>query len=468
MKIIEVRNPRNGLVDYHINPPTPEQLTETCLYLRTHQSSWENLSVYNRIDVLQSWKKELIEAKNEIIDCLVNDTGRMNETVLEFNSIISIIDRWCKLAPILLKPEERKTSSIPFLNIEGQFVPYQLVGVISPWNFPLLLSLIDAIPALLAGSAVVIKPSEFTPRFIQPLMKSISKVEYLKSVLQIVEGTGSIGEEIINQVDLVAFTGSVATGRKVGEACAKRFIPAFLELGGKDPAIVLETADLDKATSAILWGSVANAGQSCLSIERVYVDNKIINDFVRILLEKVKKIKFAYPTPNDGQIGPIITRKQTSNIKTQLLDAIAKGAVIHSGGEIEEISGGEWCFPTVLTKVNHQMKVMVEETFGPLIPVMGFNDIKEAILLANDSNFGLGGAVFAGSEKEALTVASRLEAGAISINDAALTAVMYEGEKNSFKFSGIGGSRMGPASIQRFIRKKSFLINTGASDPWWY
>lgn len=468
MKTLEVRNPRTGIVDYQIQPPNLEQISEYCLNLRSSQSTWFNLGLNRRINLLQKWKKELMDAKNDIITQLVHDTGRKSETILEFNSIIAMIDRWCKQAPELLKPEERKISSIPFLYIEGQFVPYQLVGVISPWNFPLLLSLIDAIPALLAGSAIIIKPSEYTPRFVEPLMKTIEKVEHLNKVLKVVVGAGKTGEDIISKVDLVAFTGSVDTGRKVGEACAKRFIPTFLELGGKDPAIVLDTADLDRATSAILWGSVANAGQSCLSIERVYVDRKIEKDFVKLLLQKVNKLQFAYPTPDDGQIGPIITNQQAAVIKTQLIDARDKGAIIHSGGEIEDKSGGEWCFPTVLTNVNHQMKVMVEETFGPLIPVMSFQNVDEAISLANDSSFGLGGAVFAGSEEEALTVASRLEGGAISINDAALTAIMYEGEKNSFKFSGMGGSRMGTASIRRFIRKKAFLINTGATDPWWY
>jgi aldehyde dehydrogenase (NAD+) len=468
MNGLEVRNPRSGLMDYRINPPTSGELTESCGLLRKSQPAWVNLGLDGRIASMQKWKDSITNHRADILEAIITDTGRESESLLEIDSIISTINRWCLLAPELLLPEDRKTSSIPFLKIEGENVPYQLVGVISPWNFPLLLSLIDAIPALLAGSAVIIKPSEFTPRFIEPLLKTINDVPYLKDVLKIVAGAGETGVDIIENADLVAFTGSVKTGRKVAEACAKRFIPASLELGGKDASIVLKSADIDRATSAILWGSVANAGQSCLSIERTYVAEEIFSAFVELLIQKAKKLTFALPTTSGGQIGPIITVQQAKNIEEQLKDAVNKGATIHCGGSIENHSGGLWCLPTVLTEVTHEMKVMVEETFGPLLPIMSFKTVNEAVGYANDTTFGLGGAVFAGTEKEAIAVASQLDAGAISINDAALTALMYEGEKNSFKLSGMGGSRMGPASIKRFIRKKAFLINTGTKDPWWY
>lgn len=468
MTKLAVRNPRTGEMNYYITPPTSDELSNSCRALRNAQVDWQQLGVEGRADVMRKWKTAIECRKEEIIAALVKDTGRHSETILEFNSIPTMIDRWCNLAPEILQPEDRITSSIPFLQIEGEYKPYQLVGVISPWNFPLLLSLIDAIPALLAGSAVVIKPSEFTPRFIKPLLETIADIPVLHSVLHVVEGAGETGRDIVNEVDLVAFTGSVKTGRLVGEACSKRFIPASLELGGKDAAIVLKSADLDVATSAILWGSVANSGQSCLSIERTYVEDEVFDEFVKLLVEKAKKLKFAYPNVEDGQVGPIITEMQADIIKQQLVDAADKGATVHSGGKIEKHSGGLWCLPTVLTDVDHDMKVMVEETFGPVLPVMRVKDERQAVEFANNTNFGLGGAVFAGTEEKAIAVASQLEAGAISINDAALTAIMYEGEKNSFKYSGMGGSRMGSASIKRFIRKKAFLINTGVKDPWWY
>jgi acyl-CoA reductase-like NAD-dependent aldehyde dehydrogenase len=300
-------------------------------------------------------------------------------------------------------------------------------------------------------------------------METIAAVPTLKKVLWYVNGDGETGAELIERVDLVCFTGSVATGRKVAEAAAKRLIPAFLELGGKDPAIVLAGSDLDRATSALLWGSVVNTGQSCLSIERIYVAESIYTSFAEQLTEKAKRLKLAFPNLDSGEIGPIIAKRQAAILTEHLRDAYEKGAIAHCGGHVETLGGGLWCRPTVLTQVNHTMKVMMEETFGPIMPVMPFTSLDEAIQFANDTPYGLSAAVFAPSEAEAIAIGQRIEAGAISINDAALTAMMHEGEKNAFKFSGLGGSRMGPAALQRFMRKQALLIKSvPIADPWWF
>ena len=465
---IEVRNPRTGKFDYVIIPPPPRLLAQQCKRTRRAQVSWQQLGLEGRIEALQQWKEAILSRRDRLTEALVNDTGRLSTSVLEIDSFLSSIDRWCKLAPELLQ-ESAKNTAIPFIALQQTSVPYPLVGVISPWNFPLLLSTIDTIPALLAGCAVIVKPSEIAPRFVAPLKTALGAVPELRDVLTFVEGAGETGSILIENVDLVCFTGSVATGRKVAEAAAKRFIPAFLELGGKDPAIVLESANLELATSAILWGSVVNTGQSCLSIERIYVAESIFEKFYHQLVAKAYRLQLAYPTLESGEIGPIIAERQAAIISDHLLDAVEKGAIIHCGGVIEDLGGGWWCRPTVLTQVNHSMKVMTEETFGPIMPIMPFSTVEEAVSLANDSIYGLSAAVFAQSEAEALEVAHRIDAGAISINDAALTALMHEGEKNAFKFSGIGGSRMGAAALKRFMRKKAILIKTNATnDPWWF
>lgn len=465
---LAVRNPRSGKIDTFITPPTLEELTQIGHSLRQSQLRWQQLGIKKRVEVMQDWKQAILSQKDDLVQALVADTGRLIESRMEVDSVVSSLDRWCGLAPDLLLPKETLTA-VPFIQLKSQLVPYSLVGIISPWNFPLLLSLIDAIPALLAGCSVLIKPSEITPRFIQPLMQTIQSVSELKDILAYIAGAGETGSALIEQVDLVCFTGSVATGKKVAEAAAKQFIPAFLELGGKDPAIVLESANIELATSALLWGSVINAGQSCLSIERIYVAQSIFNDFVETLVQKAKRLELNYPDIQAGEIGPIIAEKQAKIIAEHLQDAIEKGAVIWCGGEVEELEGGFWCRPTVLTQVNHSMKIMTEETFGPIMPVMVFSSPQEAINLANDTQYGLSGAVFAGSETEALEVAYQMDAGAISINDAGLTALINEGEKNSFKLSGLGGSRMGTASMRRFFRQKALLIKTKfIHDPWWY
>jgi succinate-semialdehyde dehydrogenase / glutarate-semialdehyde dehydrogenase len=467
-KPIKVRNPRTGQLDYTIVPPSGNWLEQQCLHLRQAQIHWQQIGVEGRIEAMQLWRQAVLDRRDRLTEALVNDTGRLSISVLEIDSFLSSIDRWCGLAPELLR-ESEKNSAIPFVKLQQTSVPHPLVGIISPWNFPLLLSTIDTIPALLAGCAAIVKPSEIAPRFVAPLMAAIAEVPHLRDVLMFIEGGGETGAALIEYVDLVCFTGSVATGQKVAAAAAKRFIPACLELGGKDPAIVLASADLELATSAILWGSVVNTGQSCLSIERIYVAESIFTEFVDKLVAKADRLQLAYPTVESGEIGPIIAERQVGIIREHLLDAIGKGAIVRCGGQIEERDGGWWCRPTVLTQVNSDMKVMTEETFGPLMPVMPFSTVEEAISLANDTIYGLSAAVFAGEESEALAVARQIEAGAISINDAALTALIYEGEKNSFKYSGLGGSRMGAAGLTRFLRKKTFLAKTNSvPDPWWF
>lgn len=234
--------------------------------------------------------------------------------------------------------------------------------------------------------------------------------------------------------------------------------------GGKDPAIVLASADVERAATALLRGSILNAGQACQSIERIYVAKEIYEDFLAKLIAKAEAVTLNTPDITRGHLGPIIFEKQATMLQRQIEDARAKGATIHTGGEIEE-HGGFWLRPTVITGLTGDMKIMQEETFGPLLPVLPFNDVDEAVALANDSLYGLSACVFAGSNAEAIAVGKRIDAGGISINDAALTALVYEAEKNSFKLSGMGASRMGATGYTRFFRKQSFMVNTADVFP---
>ncbi|TAE32878.1 MAG: aldehyde dehydrogenase family protein [Cytophagales bacterium] len=467
---MHIRNPRTGQADYTISPPNPAQITDLVNQFRLAQIDWLALGVEGRVEAMQAWKNALERYKEAIIDALTTDTGRRNETLLELDVVLKSIDRWCGIARQFFAPPSQRVSSIPFISIEQDLVPYAVVGVISPWNFPLLLSVIDTIPALLAGCAVVVKPSEVTPRFIRPLLQTIAEVPALAKVFTYLEGAGETGAALVESCDLICFTGSTATGKRVYKQASERFVPVFLELGGKDAALVFEGADLDRASSALLWGSVVNTGQSCLSIERIYVQDTIYEEFVKRLIDKTEEIKLAYPTVSDGHLGPVISDKQVDIINEHLVDAIAKGAILQTGEPgCVKLGGGHYCRPTVLTNVNHSMKVMTDETFGPVMPIMPFRDEDEAIALANGTIYGLSGAVFAGNTEEAIRIARRMQCGAVSINDAALTAIMHEGEKNSFKLSGIGGTRMGPSAIKRFMRQKAYLIKTaGIPSPWWF
>jgi succinate-semialdehyde dehydrogenase / glutarate-semialdehyde dehydrogenase len=319
------------------------------------------------------------------------------------------------------------------------------------------------VPALFAGSAVLLKPSEVTPRFVEPLMHTVRRVPELAEVFDVVLGDGRTGQDVIASVDLVCFTGSVPTGRKVAVACAQRLIPCFLEMGGKDPAIVTASADIDRATTAVLRGGVYATGQVCYSVERVYVHQSIHDQFVAELVRKANQVTLNDSNPLEGHIGPFIFVRQPEIVASHLADAVAKGARVLSGGVTETLGGGLYMRPTVVTNVNHDMLLMREETFGPILPVMPYRTVDEAVALANDTEFGLTASVIAGSEDEAVAIAEQVNAGSVFVQDTFLTfAKLRKIGTNSFGVSGLGGSRTGPDSIMRFLRRKGILINQGA------
>ncbi|NRA28624.1 MAG: aldehyde dehydrogenase family protein [Parvularculaceae bacterium] len=455
-----VRNPRTGQSDYQITPADRGTVSELAAALRRNGAAWRALSLEERCDRLRTFADTLQQHRSPIADALEMDTGRRRIAGLEVDGVIGSIHGWTAQAPHLLSASWQKGRTQPNLQHTGQYVPYSLVGVISPWNFPLTLSMIDTIPALLAGCTVMVKPSEVTPRFAAPLREAI-KAAGLDDVLAFVDGDGRTGAALTEASDLVCFTGSVATGRKVAQATATYLKPAYLELGGKDPLIVLDTADLDHATDAALRGSVLSTGQACQSIERIYVARSIHDAFMEQLVAKAKNVEINWPDVDKGHIGPIIFDQQANILQAHIDDAVSRGGKVLCGGEIEN-HGGLWLKPTVIRNAHHQMAVMREETFGPILPVMTFDSVEEAVALANDTTFGLSAAVFAGSLDEAEAVGRQINAGAVSLNDAALTALFHEAEKNSFGESGIGPSRMGSVGFQRFFRRKALIANYGA------
>jgi succinate-semialdehyde dehydrogenase/glutarate-semialdehyde dehydrogenase len=462
MDTIQVRNPRSGQFDYEFVPPEPDALQRRAGELRKAQLDWATRPVESRVAVLQRWKDQLLAHRGAIVEALVTDTGRRLLAQAEFAGTVAAIDRWCAQASQLVREEEGRSQAQPSITFRSQLVPYPLVGVISPWNFPLTLSLIDAIPALLAGCSVLVKPSEVTPRFVAPLKASIAAVPELAAVCDLVLGDGRTGAALVGLVDVVCFTGSVKTGRAVGRSAAEHFIPAFLELGGKDPVIVTETADLELATDVVLRASVLATGQACQSLERVYVHDSLYDRFVARLVEKASAVPINYPDIHAGIVGPLIFDRQADIIAEQIDDALRHGAKVLCGGRVEiHGGGGRWIRPTVVVDVNHSMKLLTEETFGPVMPVMRFHAIDEAVELANFGVYGLSAAVIAGTLEEAEAIARRIDAGAVSLNDGSLTGVMHEAEKNSFKCSGLGGSRMGAAGLTRFFRRKALISQTG-------
>jgi|TARA_B110000305_G_C19401702_1_gene620517 acyl-CoA reductase-like NAD-dependent aldehyde dehydrogenase len=462
---IKARNPRTGQLDYQFKAASKHAIKATIDSLRENQPKWRDAGIKYRIEVIKRWQASMRLERANIVSALQNDTGRLMLADQEFEGLQKSIDSWCSQAPTLLEPYKQAAVAMPNVEIHGETSPYQILGAISPWNFPLLLSFIDVIPALLAGCSAVIKPSEVTPRFAVPVARSIAAVEELDAVLTIMPGDGLTGQALIDSVDVVAFTGSVTTGKKVAIAAAQKFIPAYLELGGKDPAIVLEGADLDRATTAILRASIVATGQACQSLERLYVAQADHDEFIQLLTEKAMAATLTKDDPNKGIVGPLIFSLQAAVIQQHLDDALQKGAIIYCGGKIEDHRGAKWIAPTVLGNVDHSMLIMTEETFGPIMPVMAFCSPEQAVALANDTSYGLSAAVFGKDEESALSVAKQINAGGISINDAGLTSMVFETEKSAFGYSGMGPSRVGGSGLTRFLRQQSLYVNRGDVLP---
>jgi acyl-CoA reductase-like NAD-dependent aldehyde dehydrogenase len=463
---IQVRNPRTGEFDYSFEAIPPSRLAQLCANMRTVQQCWYHSGISKRKNILIQWRSSLVARKDALLEALSIDTGRRVVSEIEFSGVISRLDWWLLQSESLLKEPYEISSCAPAVRYRNQLVPYHVVGIISPWNFPLLLSCIDAIPALLAGCAVIIKPSSLTPRFARVLQESIEAVSDLAPYFKIALGGGGLGFEMVSMVDALCFTGSTAVGRLLAMEASRNFIPAFLELGGNDPAIVLPSANVENAVKAILRGSVIATGQACQSIERVYVHKSVHDEFLDRLINEAAGIELSYPDPDKGLLGPIISTKLAYGIRDKLADARNRGAICNYGGELETWGGGLWFRPTILSHVNHSMRIMTEETFGPIIPVMEYDLTPEAITLANDSVYGLSAAVFSENQDEAERIALQLNAGGISINDCGLTSMVVEAEKNSFNLSGFGASRMGASGMMRFFRKKALLLQQGPVAQW--
>ena len=456
-------NPRGGAV-HRFPAASPTDVLRVADRLRAAQPEWAALPADERLSALEAWCEALRAKGPELVTALTEDTGRALLSQAELNGALSRIQHWQRLSPALLSERSQgRSASAPSVRYEHRREPLGLVGVISPWNFPLLLMLIDAVPALAAGCAVLAKPSEHTPRFVAPLMASVQSVPALAKVFECLLGGPDTGAAALDAVDAVCFTGSVATGRKVGARAGERLIPAFLELGGKDPLIVLADADVDQAKDIALRGSVIATGQACQSIERVYVHRSLYAAFVAKLTVAAKAVTLNTERVDRGHLGPFIDPRQAQRVEAQVEDAVAQGAIQHCGGLVRR-DGGNWCAPIVLTGVNHAMRLYREETFGPVLPVMPFANDDEAVELANDSEFGLSAAVL-GEQAHALSVAARLRAGAVSINDAGLTSQVSDVEKDSFGVSGVGRSRMGPSGLLRFLRRQALLVQTAPAAP---
>jgi len=459
---IPVVNPATGAVIAHVPDLPAARVAELAVRGRAAQPGWQALGFDGRNRVMRRMQKWIMDNADRVVATIVSETGKTYEDayVVEINYTGGALDFWCKNAESFLAEEQIHAST---LAVKGKkmvvrYEPLGLIGVIGPWNYPLTNSFGDCIPAMLAGNSVILKPSEVTPLTSLLLAEGFAECGLPEGVFQVATGRGATGSALVDEVDMIMFTGSTATGKKVMARAAETLTPVALELGGKDPMIVLADADLERAANLAVFYSMLNSGQTCISVERVYVEEPVYDEFVAKVVEKVGALRQGESTgPATAEVGSMTFPRQLEIVEEHVRDALAKGARALTGGQ--RVAGDGLFFePTVLVDVDHRMKAMTEETFGPTLPIMKVADAEEAVTLANDSPYGLGAAVFSGDRARGEQIARRLQAGAVCVNDALLNYVAVELPMGGWKASGLG-TRHGAGGIRKFTKQQSLFIS---------
>jgi acyl-CoA reductase-like NAD-dependent aldehyde dehydrogenase len=456
---IEVCNPATSEKIAELAVATEEDVVQAVRQAREAQSLWQEKSFVERAKVLYRYRDLLIDHQEKIADILTAETGKPRAEVYgnELFYVYDAIGFWAKKARKYLKPEKIRPHLLKTKKVISTYRPIGVVGIISPWNFPLVLTIGEAIPALMAGNGVVIKPSELTPLSALFGAELAQMAGFPLHLIQVVVGFGETGEMLIDDADMISFTGSVETGKKVMRRAAERLIPVTLELGGKDPMIVLKDADLERAANACVWGALMNSGQVCTSIERVYVEEPVYQDFVERIVKRVHSLRQG-ASEDDVELGSMTSQEQLRKVESQVEEAVKRGAKILTGGRRVPNSNGLYYEPTVIVDLNHEMEIMKEETFGPVIPIMKVKDREEAVRLANDSRYGLDGCVFTRDRMGGWEIAEKMQAGSVCINDSLVNFVIPEAPMGGTKESGLG-RRHGAEGIRKYCQQKTIVMD---------
>jgi succinate-semialdehyde dehydrogenase/glutarate-semialdehyde dehydrogenase len=437
---------------------------------RKAQPEWAELGFEGRARYLRRAVDVLIDKQDEFVDIIVAETGKPRVEALGAEIIASCdaLQFYARRAKRILADRTIPLHLMKTKKLKIAYRPLGVVGIITPWNFPFVLSLNPTAQALIAGNAVVLKPSEVTPfsgRLVETLFQEVGLPE---GVFNLVSGDGETGGALLEAgIDKISFTGSVATGRRVAETCGRNLVPFTLELGGKDPMIVCEDADVERAARGAVWGAFANSGQVCTSTERVYVVDSVADDFTRRVLEETAKLRQG--CEGEFEVGSLIWPRQLEVIESHMEDARAKGAQILAGGRRNPELPGYFYEPTVLADVNHDMSIMREETFGPVLPIMRVPDERTALRLANDSRYGLNANVWARNKRKGTELAKAIESGCAVVNDTMITYGVTEAPFGGVKDSGIGKVN-GELGLKSYCRVQSIVIHRfgGKSEPLWY
>ncbi|CAM2886025.1 aldehyde dehydrogenase family protein [Skermania piniformis] len=470
--VIEVPNPADGTIVGKVQIDTAETVTTKVADLRRHQPAWAALGPSGRKDWLLKFQDWIFDNADRITATVQSESGKARvDASVEPLFVADLIGYYARNAEKFLA-EQHPTPHNPLAKVKKLttvYRPYPVVGVITPWNFPFAMPGLDVIPALTAGAAVLLKPSEVTP---------LSAVEFARGwteigappVLALATGRGGTGAAVVENVDYVQFTGSTRTGRSIAKACAERLLPYSLELGGKDPAIVLADADIDRAAAGIAYGGMFNSGQVCISIERVYVEAPVYQEFVDKLTRNVAELRQGQDGKDiEHDVGAMATQTQRDIVARHVDEAVAAGAQVVVGGKPTGV--GTFFEPTVLVDVTQDMSCVQEETFGPTLPVIKVADADEAIRLANDSQYGLSATVWTGDRNRGEQIARRLDVGAVNINDAFANLFSYALPMGGWKDSGVGARWGGAAGLLKYCRVQAITtprLPTQTKELLWF
>lgn len=467
-------DPATGKIVAQIEKTAPAAVLGIVERARAAQTAWAAVPTAKRCAQLAKLRERMVASRDALADAIVAESGKPRVEALFADLFVALDTAFYfeKNGGALLQAEEVPHHSTAAKAKSGRIIyePAGVIGIISSWNYPLAIPMSQIIPAVAAGDAVVCKTSDFTPQCGLQIQKLFADAGFPPNLVTVIQGGAEVGQALIEAApDKVMFTGSIATGRRVAEACASKLIPSVLELGGKDAMIVLADANLDVAASAAVWGSYTNCGQVCLSVERLFVEQSIAKKFLALCVEKTKKLRLGPGCDPATDVGPLIRPQHVQRMSELVSDAVAQGASVLCGGRPRPDLGPNFFEPTVIADVNGSMRLFQEETFGPILAVQAVVSADDAIAHANNSPFALAASVWTSDTERGQAIASRLRAGAVMVNDAISYFGIAEAPHGGCGVSGWGRTH-GKIGLQEMVRPKYLDVDRlpRMQKPWWY